>query len=324
MNWELLKIFSEVCKDFNISKAAERLGRSQSAVSQRITKLEESLQSKLFDVKSSGLHLTPEGKNILILANGMSEQYDEWKVRSEFNNSSHYNSLEVEIGQTLATMWLPHYIDIFCGKKNDINMKVRCISDESNYLENYGDLCISTYLENRDDLLQDFLMTFHLGLYASPEYLEKHGVPTKTTDLREHRLMSYGTGIFHQYGEKINEIFRENGAFNSGCFIEINSGQSLVTLASKGHGIIALSGEYPGLTDSNLVRILPEIENNVDIFISIPNHKKSNKSANIFKELMQNEIRNRIDQERSEINYDGFKDNNSREVGIIQGSFPCR
>ena len=290
MNWELIRVFAEVCKDFNISKAAERLGRSQSAVSQRLHTLEETLQTKLFDTKSTGLSLTTEGQNLHVLARGMSELYEEWTLRSKFESISHYESLEVEIGQTLATMWLPHYIDMFYEDNHSISLLVRCVTEEEEFLKNYGDIAISTYLENRDDIIQDYLMTFHIGLYASPKYLAKHGTPSDTSDLENHSFMSYGKGKLHQYDDNINELFRQHHAQNPANFIEINSGQSLVTLASKGRGIIALSEEYPGLEEANLVRILPQIENTVDIFVSVPKQKKNKKSAHIFMDFLHQKL----------------------------------
>ena len=205
----------------------------------------------------------------------------------------------------------------FCAENYEITLRVHCINDETTFLKNYGDLCISTFLEGREDIIQTYLMTFHVGLYASPEYLEKHNTPRHITDLVHHRLMSYDRGIMHQYGSHINEIFQQNHAYNQGCFIEMNSGQSLVYLASKGHGIIALSQEYPGLKDANLVRVLPSIENNVDIYISFPVHKKNKRSVHIFSQYLQNALRSQHKVEKKNNNNDKTHDSKSGQSALI-------
>ena len=59
---ELYRIFFIVAESKNISKAAERLFVSQSAVSQAIMQLEQKLGGRLFDRGARGVTLTPEGE----------------------------------------------------------------------------------------------------------------------------------------------------------------------------------------------------------------------------------------------------------------------
>ena len=59
---ELYRIFCEVAKTGNITKAAHNLFVSQSAVSQSIKLLENRLKGKLFDRSVHGVTLTAEGK----------------------------------------------------------------------------------------------------------------------------------------------------------------------------------------------------------------------------------------------------------------------
>lgn len=63
-NLELYRIFCEVVKYKNISKAAENIYISQSAVTQSIQKLEKILGGKLFSRNKNGVELTEEGKNL--------------------------------------------------------------------------------------------------------------------------------------------------------------------------------------------------------------------------------------------------------------------
>ena len=61
-NLSQYKIFYEVAKAGNISKAAKELYISQPAISKAISKLEDSLQVTLFTRSSRGVQLTPEGE----------------------------------------------------------------------------------------------------------------------------------------------------------------------------------------------------------------------------------------------------------------------
>lgn len=61
---ELYRVFCEVVKYKNISKTAESLYISQSAITQSIQKLESMLGGKVFYRNKSGVELTEEGKNL--------------------------------------------------------------------------------------------------------------------------------------------------------------------------------------------------------------------------------------------------------------------
>jgi len=61
---ELYRVFCEVVKYKNISKAAESMYLSQSAVTQSIKKLENMLGGNVFYRKKNGVELTEEGKNL--------------------------------------------------------------------------------------------------------------------------------------------------------------------------------------------------------------------------------------------------------------------
>ena len=61
-NLSTYRIFFEVAKQGNISKAAESLYISQPAISKTIVRLEDNLNVKLFKRNSRGVSLTEEGE----------------------------------------------------------------------------------------------------------------------------------------------------------------------------------------------------------------------------------------------------------------------
>ena len=61
---ELYRVFCEVVKNKNISKTAEKMYVSQSAITQSIQKLESLLGAKVFYRNKTGVELTEEGKRL--------------------------------------------------------------------------------------------------------------------------------------------------------------------------------------------------------------------------------------------------------------------
>ena len=62
VNLELYRVFYEVAKSKNITKASRKLRISQPAVTKHIHNLEAELQIKLFDRTRYGMILTEDGK----------------------------------------------------------------------------------------------------------------------------------------------------------------------------------------------------------------------------------------------------------------------
>jgi len=75
-NTNLLKIFIEVAKCGNITKASEILFISQPAITKSIKQLENELGGKLFERKNKGVELTNEGKAIYEKVNPLLSQLD--------------------------------------------------------------------------------------------------------------------------------------------------------------------------------------------------------------------------------------------------------
>ena len=65
---ELLRAFVTVADTNNVTKAADRLGRTQSAVSMQLKRLEEIVGEPLFSRGSRGVRLTRKGEDLLVNA----------------------------------------------------------------------------------------------------------------------------------------------------------------------------------------------------------------------------------------------------------------
>ena len=86
---ELYRVFCEVVKYKNISKTAESMYISQSAITQSIQKLENLLGGKVFYRNKNGVELTEEGKSLYEYI-----KYSIERINNAENLFSKYNDLE--------------------------------------------------------------------------------------------------------------------------------------------------------------------------------------------------------------------------------------
>ena len=123
-NLSQYRIFYEVAKTGNISKAAKELYISQPAISKAISKLEDSLKVSLFTRSSRGVHLTPEGELLFGYVQTAFQALDlgeqELKRIQEFN----IGHLKIGVSITLCKYILLPYLKNFIEQYPHIKITI--------------------------------------------------------------------------------------------------------------------------------------------------------------------------------------------------------
>src|SRR5215207_10080465 len=98
-----IEYFEEIAEQRHLSRAAERLGLSQPALSKSLRRLEDALQVKLLDRNSKGLELTAEGS--LLLARARDLRLSLRNVAREVTDVSQgrAGSLRIGVGPVVPT-----------------------------------------------------------------------------------------------------------------------------------------------------------------------------------------------------------------------------
>ena len=122
------KIFYEVAKAGNISKAAKELYISQPAISKAISKLEDSLNVPLFVRNSRGVHLTDEGQLLFehtkAAFDSLSRAENELKRIKEFN----IGHIRIGVSNTLCKYILLPYLKGFIDNYPHMKITIECQS----------------------------------------------------------------------------------------------------------------------------------------------------------------------------------------------------
>ncbi|KOF57133.1 LysR family transcriptional regulator [Clostridium sp. DMHC 10] len=124
MNEKKLRIFYEVSKELNMTKAAEKLYVSQPSISQAISDLEKDLGVKLFDRIGKKLYLTYEGDIFLNYTRRILNIYDEGiKVVKEMNTLKR-GKLKIGASTTIGIYILPDIIGSFSKIYSNIDISL--------------------------------------------------------------------------------------------------------------------------------------------------------------------------------------------------------
>ena len=209
---ELYRIFCEVVKYGNISKASEQMYITQSAVTQSIKKLEEALGGVLFFRKNNGVELTEEGKNLYnYIKNSIEVMNNANNLFSNYINLEK-GSIRIGGGNSIINSLILEPLISFMNDYPNINITINngLTSSLMQKLAN-GELDIVVlnlpYLNKCNSSVEiTSLKKEQYVFFASKSYLKKN--PIKNfSDINEHKLIlpkksSSKRSILDDYVEK--------------------------------------------------------------------------------------------------------------------------
>jgi DNA-binding transcriptional LysR family regulator len=261
MDWDKLKQFYYVAKAGNFTRAGEKLHVSQSALSRSVRNLEDYLKTKLFQRNTRGVILTKQGEILLDQVSQMmsSIQKAETIIREE--ETEPQGNLKIAATSGLASLYISPCLPGFMKKypRMRVSLLGTDIAPDLDLCE--ADVVIHPFMPHHTQYVQRQLLSLHMKLYASPEYLKEFGIPKTAEELDNHRLVAYGDHLDHPFQSsnwllyiglpegKVREPYAQANSTTSRCY-----------LGEAGVGIITVPKEHPGLEKLNLVEVLPEIE----------------------------------------------------------------
>ena len=125
---DLLRSFLAVADTGSVTAAADRLGRTQSAVSLQIKRLEDSLGQPLFDRLARGVALTPRGAQLLPYARRVVSLLDEAAIA--LREKPLTGPVRVGIPDEYSGTVLPRALAAFDERHEGVQVTVRCDHSE--------------------------------------------------------------------------------------------------------------------------------------------------------------------------------------------------
>ena len=113
MTLEQLRVFVAVAERQHVTRAADALNLTQSAVSAAIAALESRHETKLFNRVGRGIELTDAGKLFLSEAKAILTRVEAAELALAEFSGLKSGTLSVNASQTIASYWLPRYLVAF-------------------------------------------------------------------------------------------------------------------------------------------------------------------------------------------------------------------
>jgi len=120
----LLKNFAVVARTGSISLAAQQIGRTQSALSMQMHRLEETIGQTLLHRTGSGVRLTTAGEKLLAHADSLLAQHDE--ILAEMSGTVLKGSLSFGCPEDFSIVFLPDLLRGFCALHPEVELRMVC------------------------------------------------------------------------------------------------------------------------------------------------------------------------------------------------------
>jgi len=233
-----IPVFVAVVQYGGFSPAARFLGISKSAVSKRISQLEQQLGVKLLHRTTRKLSLTEAGEHYFehaLKANLAARDAEDAvaQLQGEPQGRLRINS-PMSFGRLHMAPMIPEFLKKYPKIRIDLVMddkRLDLVSGGFDLAIRGGALPDSTLVARR-------LATLNSVLCASPDYLERHGYPQQLDDLLQHNCLSFS------YSNDVKEWSFTQGSQRHSVVVsgnyQVNNSEALLEAVLQGLGIARL------------------------------------------------------------------------------------
>jgi len=292
MDWDKLRIFHAAAEAGSFTHAGEALAISQSAVSRHIASLERDLNVPLFHRHARGLVLTEQGELLYRTAQEVFSKLATTQILLADSRGKPNGQLKVTTTMALGTGWLTPRLNEFMKLYPDIQLQLILDDETLNLTMREADVAIWFGPPSQQDLVRRKLFTVHFHVYASVEYVKRHGRPRNLEDVDRHRILTYG-GVLPSPFKEMNwlETAGREGKDQREPSVRINSLLALREAVLQGVGIAVLP-DYLAKDHPRLVNVLEEADMPVfDTYFVYPTDLKDTKRVNAFRDFLVEKAR---------------------------------
>ncbi|MBA4710255.1 LysR family transcriptional regulator [Aquitalea aquatica] len=186
-----IALFCKAAELSSFSAAAEVLGLTPASVSRAIKRLEERLGVRLFSRTTRNVRLTSEGELYWQECRQALEQIAEAERTISGHQKVPSGLLRISVGTLYANFRLLPLLHEFTATYPQIELELSLSNRVADIVEEGYDLAIRVGTPQDSRLIVHKLEDATVGIFATPAYLARHGVPQQLDDLAQHDCLQF-------------------------------------------------------------------------------------------------------------------------------------
>lgn len=238
MQWEGISEFVYVAENESFTLASKKMAISTAQVSRQISALEKRLNIKLFYRTTRKVTLTEEGRIFYQHCRSVLDGLEAAERAITNLQSKPQGKIKLTAPVTYGEQQILPLVNNFVKQYSDVEVSAYLSNRQIDLTEDGYDLAIRLGKLSDSSMMAKKLGTRTNYLCASPDYLDKHGIPHSISELNKHSCLLGTLDYWHFSELKKEKSIRINGR------LRYNSGLSLTDAALKGLGIVQLPDYY--------------------------------------------------------------------------------
>lgn len=190
LSWDDLQFFLAVAREGQLSRAARILGTSHVTVSRRIDRLEQALNTRLFERNPRGYEPTPAGRRLVDAAERMEEAADQIPLEKG-GALRQAGPLRLAAPEGFASLFSTHLWPDFIAQFPLISLELITMPQVLSLSRREADMSVTLDPVHNGPYRSERLAPYTLHLYATPAYLAANPPIRVREDLRAHRIIGY-------------------------------------------------------------------------------------------------------------------------------------
>jgi DNA-binding transcriptional LysR family regulator len=250
--------FVRVADSGSFTRAADRLGMTRSAVGKSITRLEENLATRLIQRTTRSTSLTDEGKLFYEHALRILCEVDDAEATLAERNQTPKGRLRVDLPTAFGRLHVLPVLQRFLQDWPQLEADVSFSDDYCDLVSDGIDVAIRIGGPSDSGLIRKVLAPHRLVTCATPEYLERRGLPRTLDDLAQHDkiVFTYANGLVpwrYQMGGVARDISVQGA-------LRLSNTEAIRDAVLAGLGVAQL-GEFlvgDDIRQGRLIALLPD------------------------------------------------------------------
>ena len=189
-----IAMFVEVARRGNFSLSAAALGVPPSTLSRRVSGLERDLGVQLLKRSTRKIGLTEAGTLYFERCRDLIDDARVAHEQLQTSIASAAGQLSVSLPASLAQVFMPTVIDAFHRQHPDIHCHFELGNQRVDPISSTCDVALRFGQQPSSSLIAHVISAMTPRLYASENYLNKHGMPCSPADLARHQCLAGAPG----------------------------------------------------------------------------------------------------------------------------------
>lgn len=255
---DAMRCFARVVTSGSYAGAARQLGLTRSAVSKAVSELEQHLGARLLDRTTRRVTPTEAGRAYHERITAILADVEETEAAVSRLHEEPKGLLRINAPMSFGTLYLSSAIAEFMVAYPELRVEAIMNDRFIDPLEEGVDVTVRIGVLRDSSLIARKLAPARRVLAASPDYLERHGVPRTPGDLASHRALYFGHASGPQRWQLQHGGEIENVPIDAVLYS--NNGDVLHAAAVNGNGITLLPTFIlgPDIAAGRLSVVLPD------------------------------------------------------------------